>query len=78
MIPEGTYLEMCDNLKQVHRNLPKPGENNSRRVPFMPHDPLDLAVRVIVIVMKMMSLGNPIGTRSGLKMNKVFDDFWMI
>jgi hypothetical protein len=43
MIPEGTYLEMCDNLKQVHRNLPKPGENNSRRVPFMPHDPLDLA-----------------------------------
>jgi hypothetical protein len=33
MIPEGTYLEMCDNLKQVHKNLPKPRE---RRVPFMP------------------------------------------
>jgi hypothetical protein len=33
MIPEGTYLEMCDNLKQVHKTLPKPRE---RRVPFMP------------------------------------------
>ena len=33
MIPEGTYLEMCDNLKQVHKNLPKPRE---RRVPFQP------------------------------------------
>lgn len=36
MIPEGTYLEMCDNLKQVHKNLPKPTE---RRVPFMPVQP---------------------------------------
>ena len=33
MIPEGTYLEMCDNLKQVHKTLPKPAE---RRVPFQP------------------------------------------
>lgn len=33
MIPEGTYLEMCDNLKQVHKTLPKPTE---RRVPFQP------------------------------------------
>jgi len=33
LIPEGTYLEMCDNLKQVHKNLPKPRE---RRVPFQP------------------------------------------
>jgi len=33
MIPEGTYLEMCDNLKQVHKTLPKPIE---RRVPFQP------------------------------------------
>ena len=33
MIPEGTYLEMCDNLKQVHKTLPKPRE---RRVPFQP------------------------------------------
>ena len=23
MIPEGTYLEMCDNIKVVHDNLPK-------------------------------------------------------
>ena len=33
LIPEGTYLEMCDNLKQVHKTLPKHGE---RRVPFQP------------------------------------------
>jgi hypothetical protein len=33
LIPEGTYLEMCDNLKQVHKTLPKPRE---RRVPFQP------------------------------------------
>ena len=33
MIPEGTYLEMCDNLKQVHKTLPKP---TTRRVPFQP------------------------------------------
>ena len=33
MIPEGTYLEMCDNLKQVHNTLPK---QDVRRVPFQP------------------------------------------
>jgi hypothetical protein len=33
LIPEGTYLEMCDNLKQVHKNLPK---RNERRVPSQP------------------------------------------
>lgn len=33
MIPEGTYLEMCDNLKQVHNNLPK---QDVRGVPFQP------------------------------------------
>lgn len=39
MIPEGTYLEMCDNLKQVHRTLPKhddPPVRDNRRVPFQP------------------------------------------
>jgi len=39
MIPEGTYLEMCDNLKQVHKNLPKcddPPVRDNRRVPFQP------------------------------------------
>jgi hypothetical protein len=37
MIPEGTYLEMCDNLKQVHDNIPKnddPPVRDNRRVPF--------------------------------------------
>lgn len=37
MIPEGTYLEMCDNLKQVHDTIPKnddPSVTDSRRVPF--------------------------------------------
>ena len=33
LIPEGTYLEMCDNLKQVHNTLPK---HDVRRVPFQP------------------------------------------
>src|SRR5210317_1504081 len=39
MIPEGTYLEMCDNLKQVHKTLPKhddPPVRDNRRVPFQP------------------------------------------
>ena len=41
MIPEGTYLEMCDNLKKVHASLPKnddpPARDNRRprvNVPF--------------------------------------------
>jgi hypothetical protein len=33
LIPEGTYLEMCDNLKQVHKNLPK---RDNHRVPSQP------------------------------------------
>ena len=37
MIPEGTYLEMCDNLKQVHHNLPQnddpPVTDNRRPTP---------------------------------------------
>ena len=39
MIPEGTYLEMCDNLKQVHDNIPKnddPPVTDNRSVPFAP------------------------------------------
>ena len=37
MIPEGTYLEMCDNLKKVHDTIPKnddPPVRDDRRVPF--------------------------------------------
>ena len=41
VIPEGTYLEMCDNLKKVHDTMPKhddPPVRDSRRprgvVPF--------------------------------------------
>jgi hypothetical protein len=41
MIPEGTYLEMCDNLKKVHDTMPKhedPPDRDNRRpraaVPF--------------------------------------------
>lgn len=37
LIPEGTYLEMCDNLKQVHNTIPKnddPPVTDSRRIPF--------------------------------------------
>ncbi len=42
LIPEGTYLEMCDNLKEVHHNLPQnddPPVTDNRRpepvnVPF--------------------------------------------
>ena len=37
MIPEGTYLEMCDNLKRVHDTMPKPDDppvRDNRRVPF--------------------------------------------
>ena len=37
MIPEGTYLEMCDNMKEIHRNLPQnddpPMTDNRRPVP---------------------------------------------
>ena len=41
MIPEGTYLEMCDNLKKVHDNIPKRVEH---RVPFMPVQPTQVIV----------------------------------
>ena len=45
LIPEGTYLEMCDNLKQVHDNIPK---TNDRRVPFQVVLPGELGVHRIV------------------------------
>ena len=37
LIPEGTYLEMCDNIKKVHDNIPKnddPPVIDNRRIPF--------------------------------------------
>ena len=38
MIPEGTYLEMCDNLKEVHSNLPQnedpPVTDNRQPIPL--------------------------------------------
>tara|TARA_B110000503_G_scaffold88780_1_gene134580 strand:+ start:1473 stop:2141 length:669 start_codon:yes stop_codon:yes gene_type:complete len=37
LIPEGTYLEMCDNLKRVHDQIPRakdPPITDNRRVPF--------------------------------------------
>ena len=38
MIPEGTYLEMCDNLKEIHQNLPQhedpPVTDNRRPLPI--------------------------------------------
>ena len=39
LIPEGTYLEMCDSLKKVHDTIPKhddPPIRDNRRVPFQP------------------------------------------
>jgi len=54
MIPEGTYLEMCDNLKRVHDSIPKvddPPARDSRRprvaVPFQVVQP-DVAVHRLV------------------------------
>lgn len=40
LIPEGTYLEMCDNLKMVHDQIPckdDPPVRDNRRVPFQPY-----------------------------------------
>lgn len=37
LIPEGTYLEMCDNLKMVHDQIPRkmdPPVRDNRRPPF--------------------------------------------
>ena len=37
IIPEGTYLEMCNKLKCVHENMPKhddPPVVETRRIPF--------------------------------------------
>ena len=37
LIPEGTYLEMCDNLKMVHDQIPRnndPPFRDNRRLPF--------------------------------------------
>ena len=37
LIPEGTYLEMCDNLKMVHDQIPRnndPPVRDNRRLPF--------------------------------------------
>ena len=51
IIPEGTYLEMCDNLKQVHDNIPKnndPPVRDNRRVPFQVVQPGELAIHRIV------------------------------
>ena len=51
MIPEGTYLEMCDNLKRVHDNIPKnddPPVRDNRRVPFQAVLPGEVAIHRIV------------------------------
>jgi len=45
VIPEGTYLEMCDNLKQIHDNLPvhdDPPVIDLRGTPFQPVPPMRL------------------------------------
>lgn len=45
VIPEGTYLEMCDKLKKLHDNLPThedPPVIDLRGVPFQPVQPLRL------------------------------------
>lgn len=42
MIPEGTYLEMCDNLKNLHKDIKSmdPPRVDRRSVPFMPTIPI--------------------------------------
>ena len=42
MIPEGTYLEMCDNLKNLHKDIRSmdPPRVDRRSVPFMPTIPV--------------------------------------
>jgi len=45
VIPEGTYLEMCDNLKKIHDNLhvhEDPPVIDLRRAPFQPVPPIRL------------------------------------
>ena len=45
MIPEGTYLEMCDNLKLVHDNMARPARDSRQlrvNVPFQPILPGDV------------------------------------
>jgi len=47
MIPEGTYLEMCDNIKTLHKNMKHtddPPRVDLRSIPFMPVIPIDLDV----------------------------------
>ena len=41
MIPEGTYLEMCDNLKNLHKDIKSmdPPTVDRRSIPFMPTIP---------------------------------------
>lgn len=42
MIPEGTYLEMCDNLKNLHKDIKTmdPPRVDRRSIPFMPTIPV--------------------------------------
>jgi NAD+--asparagine ADP-ribosyltransferase len=42
MIPEGTYLEMCDNLKNLHKDIKSmdPPKVDRRSIPFMPTIPV--------------------------------------
>lgn len=54
MIPEGTYLEMCDNMRKVHASLPKnddpPARDNRRpraSVPFQVVQPGVAVHRII-------------------------------
>ena len=46
MIPEGTYLEMCDNLRALHNDKSHGSPTDRRSVPFMPvmHDLEDIPV----------------------------------
>ena len=38
VIPEGTYLEMADNLKKIHDIIPKPNQLGDRLVNYSDSD----------------------------------------
>lgn len=56
VLPEGSYLEMCNRMKNIYGNINKPELPQSQRVPFQPNNDDDDDIRRRQIMAQMRRL----------------------
>ena len=90
-IPDGTYLEMCNNLKSIHGLIPKVSDppvtdNRSKLLTIIPLKAkvkakvkVKMTVTVTTTTMTMMIVvGLQSGMMNGHRMRVLCDDLWLI